>query len=83
MRANKELNTTEKILRKTTLLSWIEKIHEEINNLECDDKQIKHILVESHWSIVRRFQEMVKDIDLELERIRIDEYEKSRVEGRE
>ena len=69
--------------RRGRLMHWLEIIQEEINELECNDKTIRRIILDTHWSIVKRFQVDIRDIDLELENIRIDEYEKSRVAKKE
>ena len=73
----------ELIERRKRLMKWLETIQEEIGDIECDDKEIRHILIDSHLSIVRRFQESIKDTNLELERIRVNEYEKERVKDHE
>ena len=69
--------------RRQHLAKWLKVIQEKINDLECDDKKIKHIILDAHWFIVRQLQVQIKDIDFELEKIRIREYEKSRVEKHE
>jgi len=65
--------------RRAQLMKWLEIIQEETNDFECEDKSIRRVIVDAHRSIVRHFQLDIKNIDFELEKIRIDEYEKSRV----
>ena len=61
------------------LMKWLKTIQEEIGDFECDNKEIRTIIIDAHQSIIGRFQMNIKDIDLKLEKIRINEYEKSRV----
>ena len=65
--------------RRQTLFKWLKKFQEEINEFECDNKEVRRLFHNAHFSIVKSLQFTIRDIDFELEKIRVEEFEKSRV----